>query len=146
MGRWSLLKIMNVESILFVTLWRGCAKQTIFVCFGAKPKTWNWDLGQDRKWGRKGRSEKEETASWKKEPTGGSWRQARQKGSWQSTPDSRRDQSAWDRVLKQVREDQSRWVGIFSSFVEISRRMHVSVSLHMQRNAECHNLTFLHLS
>ena len=55
--------------------------------------------------------------------------------SWQSTPDSRRDQSAWDRVQKQVREDQSRWVGIPSSFVEISRRMHVSVSLYMQRNA-----------
>ena len=64
----------------------------------------------------------------------------------QSTSDSRRDQSAWDSVQKQVREDQSRWVGIPSSFVEISRRMHVSVSLHMQRNAECHNLTFLHLS
>ena len=32
------------------------------------------------------------------------------------------------------------------SFVEISRRVHVSVSLHMQRIAVCHNLTFLHLS
>ena len=40
--------------------------------------------------------------SWKKEPREVSWRQARQKGTWQSTPDSRRDQSAWDRF-------QQRW-------------------------------------
>ena len=39
--------------------------------------------------------------SWKKEPTGGSWRRVKERGSRQSTPDSKRDQSVWDRVLLQ---------------------------------------------
>ena len=42
--------------------------------------------------------------SWKKELSAGSWRRARQKGSWQSTPDSRRDHSAWDRVYRCKKE------------------------------------------
>ena len=39
--------------------------------------------------------------SWKKEPREGSWRRATERDSWQSTPDSRRDESAWDSVQKQ---------------------------------------------
>ena len=38
-----------------------------------------------------------------------------------------------------VRENRSRWVGIPSSFVEISLEIHASVSLHMHTgNAECY--------
>ena len=36
-----------------------------------------------------------------KELREGSWRRATEKGSWQSTPGSRRDQSAWERVQHQ---------------------------------------------
>ena len=59
--------------------------------------------------------------------------------SGQSTPDSRSDQSARERESRAVREDRSRWVGIPSSFVEISLEIHASVSLHMHTgNAECY--------
>ena len=45
------------------------------------------------------------------------------------------------------REDRSRWVGIPSSFVEISLEIHASVSLHMHK--EVHSVIespILHLS
>ena len=78
---------------------------------------------------------------------GGSWRRVTERDGWQSTPDSRSDQSALDRVQKQVREDEleSRWVGIPSSFVEISWRMHVSVSLHMKKECRVSQLNLLAL-
>ena len=64
----------------------------------------------------------------------------------QSTPDiwetSRMRQSP-----AAVREDRSRWVGIPSSFVEISLEIHASVSLHMHKGM--HSVTespFLHFS
>ena len=78
-----------------MTLWTGYAKQTIFCCFCAKP---NIGLSsrsrRDRKWARERRSER----SWKKNAE----RQlAKGDAEGQSTPNSRRDQSAWDRVQKQ---------------------------------------------
>ena len=44
---------------------------------------------------------RETRRSWKKEPRGRSWQRATERGSWESTRDSRRDQSAWDRVQQQ---------------------------------------------
>ena len=131
---------------LFVEMWHyvGGPPSRRSLCFGAKPdKGFGFEILTRPEVGREHQSE-----SWMKGPTEGSWRRATGDGEGQleSTPDSRRDQSVWDRVQMQVRKGQSRLVGIPSIFVEISRRMHVSVSLHMQRNAECHNLTFLHLS
>ena len=109
-----------------------------FVCFGAKPK--KGLIPWSSAWPEVGKGTL--VGSWKKEPTGGSWRRARQKGSWESTPDSRSDQSAWDRVQKRwgkASQDES----AFPWLEEISRRMHASVSL---QGMQCHNLTFLHLS
>ena len=64
---------MNVHCNL-VTLWSGCAKQTIFLFVGAKPnKGLNSRSRRDRKWARERQSER----SWKKEPTeriGEGWR------------------------------------------------------------------------
>ena len=46
-----------------------------------------------------------------------------------------------------VREDQSRWVGIPSSFVEISLEIHASVSLHMHKGMQSVTESpFLHLN
>ena len=39
-----------------------------------------------------------------------------------------------------MREDQSRWVGIPSSFVEISLKIHASVSLHMHKDCRVSQL------
>ena len=49
--------------------------------------------------------------------------------------------TSWhERESRQVKEDRSRWVGIPSSFVEISLEIHASVSLHMHKgNAMLHN-------
>ena len=43
-----------------------------------------------------------------------------------------------------VREGQTGWVGIPSSFVEISREIHASVSLLMHRECSVTELPFLH--
>ena len=61
--------------------------------------------------------------------------------SGQSTPDSR--ETSWHEIgSRAVRKDQSRWVGIPSSFVEISQEIHTSVSLHMHiGNAMLHNFS-----
>ena len=57
--------------------------------------------------------------------------------SGQSTPDSR--ETSWHEIgSRAVREDRSRWVGIPSSFVEISLEIHASVSLHMQTGMQCY--------
>ena len=45
-----------------------------------------------------------------------------------------------------VREDLSRWVSIPRGFVEISRRMHINVSLQMHRKCSVTEPPFLHLS
>ena len=55
----------------------------------------------------------------------------------QSTPDSK--ETSWHEIgSRAVREDRSRWVGIPSSFVEISQEIHVSVSLHMHKGMQCY--------
>ena len=121
-----------------VTLCGWSAKQTFpfSVLARNQTKAWACDLRREVDKGmreRVGQKNLEE----------GSWRQQTQSGSWQSTPDSRRDQSAWDRVQKQVGEYQSRWVGIPSSFVEISWRMDVSVRLHMHKECRVSQLNLL---
>ena len=118
---------------------RLSAKQTIPLSFLARNQTKGLDSRsrRDRKLARK------RQRRWTRERREVIWRQATERGSGQSTPVSRRDQSAWDRVQKQVREDQSRWVGIPSSFLEISRRMHVSVSLQMHQECRVSQLNLL---
>ena len=62
---------------------------------------------------------------------------------WPVDTGQQRDQLAWDRVQELVREQQSRWVGIPSSFVEILLEIHASVSLHMHiGNAMLHNFSY----
>ena len=57
--------------------------------------------------------------------------------SGQSTPDSR--ETSWHEIgSRAVREDRSRWVGIPSSFVEISLEIHASISLHMHKGMQCY--------
>ena len=85
-----------------------------------------------------------QSESWKKEPREKSWQRETHSGSWELTPDRRRDQSAWDSPAA-VREDQSRWVGITSSFVEISLENHASVSLHMHKECRVPQLNLLAL-
>ena len=99
---------------------RGCAKQTIFLFVLARNQTKAWarDLRRDRKWGKKGRSERSQ-GSWKKELREGSWRKETQ---WSSQQWSAEGSS-----------EDSGWVGIPSSFVEISLEIHASVSLQMHR-------------
>ena len=63
--------------------------------------------------------------------------------SGQSIPDSRSDQSAWVNPVP-VREGRSRWVGIPTSFVEISLEIHASVSLHMHKEMQCYITPLLH--
>ena len=111
-----------------------------------KQRAKNRNLRRDRKWGEKGRSERSQGSgqgkawegsgqenaregSWKKEPREGSWQRETQRGS--------RRRSA-------VREDQSRWVGIPRSFVQISRKIHVSGSLQMHRKCSVTEPPFLH--
>ena len=101
-----------------------------FVSFGAKP---NKDLSlrsrRDQKWVR------ERVRSETKELRG---RQlAKGDVSGQSTPDSR--ETSWHEIgSRAVRENRSRWVGIPSSFVEISLEIHASVSLHMHKGMQCY--------
>ena len=114
-----------------------CAKQTIFLLVLARNQTKAWarDLQRDRKWVR----ERE------KELDKGTQREGSAKGDaeWQSTPDSRRDQSAWDgskssegRPVKM--SQHSSWL------VEILQNSYTSAIVYRcTRNAECHNLTFL---
>ena len=64
-------------------------------------------------------------------------RLAKSDASGQSTPDSR-ETSRHEIGLKAVREVRSRWVGIPSSFVEISLEIHASVSLHMHKGMQCY--------
>ena len=57
--------------------------------------------------------------------------------SGQSTPDSR--ETSWHVIgSRAVREDRSRWVGIPSSFVEISLEIYVSASLLMHKGMQCY--------
>ena len=82
-------------------------------------------------------------------------------GRRESKMGSRRDQSAWDRFQaqwgRQARwvcspesttvsneEDGQRWVGIPSTFVEISWKIYVSVSLQMRRDCNVTEPPFLH--
>ena len=60
-----------------------------------RQRVWTQDLNATRS------RRRTPVGSWKKEPREVSWWRARQNGSWQSTPDSRRDQSAWERVQHQ---------------------------------------------
>ena len=80
-----------------MTQCRWSAKQTIPLSVLARNQTkgleWNRDLRQDRKWGRKVRSQRSEGSeqgnanreSWKKEPTEDNWRRVTQRGSRQRT-------------------------------------------------------------
>ena len=62
----------------------------------------------------------------------------------QSTPDSR--ETSWHEIgSRAVRVDRSRWVGIPSSFVEISLEVHASVSLHMHKGMQCYMTPLLAL-
>ena len=64
--------------------------------------------------------------------------------SGQSTPDSR-ETSRHERESRAVKEDRSRWIGIPSSFVEISLEIHASVSLHMHKGMQCYITPLLSL-
>ena len=95
-----------------------------FDCFGAKPnKGLSLRSRRDRKW--------------VKELGEVSWRRVTRVGSRHRTAEV----ASWHEIgSRAVREDRSRWVGIPSSFVEISLEIHVSVSLHMHiGNAMLHN-------
>ena len=117
-----------------------CQADDLFVYFGAKPKK---DLSsrsrRDRKWAKERRSER----SWKKElkeGVGEGWcRGTVDTGQQKRLAGMRQSPGA-------VREDQSRWISIPRGFVEISRRMHVSVSLQMHRECSVTEPPFLHLS
>ena len=95
-------------------MWLGRQADDLFVCFGAKPKrrAWTRDLRRYRKWRRKGRFERRQTA----EET--SWREIV-------------DQGTDGQQKEAVREDIQKWVGIFSSFVKVSRKIHAYDSLQM---------------
>ena len=96
----------------------------LFVCFGAKPK--------------KGLSSRSRRAQcWAKERQSGCWkkelREAVGEGWCRRTVDNGQQ---WGR--------QSRWVGIPSSFLEISREIHASISLQMYRECSVMEPPFLH--
>ena len=55
--------------------------------------------------------------------------------SGQSIPDNR--ETSWHEIgSRAVREDRSRWVGIPSSFVEISLEIHTNISLHRHKGMQ----------
>ena len=114
-----------------VTRRRWSAKQTIPLSVLARnQRVLDSGSRRYRKW------VKEHKRNWTKGLREGSWRRVTRVASRHRTAEvtSRHER---ERESRAVKEDRSRWVGIPSSFVEI----HASVSLHMQRNAECHNLT-----
>ena len=75
-----------------------------------------------------------------KELTEGSWRSVMQVASRHWTAEV----TSWHEIgSRAVREGQSRWVGIPSSFVEISLEIHASVSLHLHKGMQCYITPFL---
>ena len=101
----------------------------LFVCFGAKQNKGLSSRSSTRPEGGKGTPVRELEK--------GTQRRQLAKGDseGQSTTVSRR---------KHVREGQSGWVGIPSSFVEISLEIHASVSLLMHRRCSVTEPPFLH--
>ena len=139
-----------------VTLCGWSAKQTIplSVLAGNKTKAWVGDLQRDLKWARERQRRELEKGTQKRQLAKGD-------AEGQSATDSRRDQSgeiesrgseedrqdefvALSQQRSAMREDQSRWVGIPSSFVEITRKMHVSVTLQMHWECSVTEPLFMH--
>ena len=53
--------------------------------------------------------------------------------------------TSWHEIgSRAVRDDRSGWVGIPSSFVEVSLEIHASVSLHMHKGMQCYITPLLH--
>ena len=109
-------------------------------CFGTKPdKGFGLKISMWPEVGKERQSESETKGLRRRQLVNGD-------ASGQSTPDSRSEQPAWVSPVP-VKEDQSRWVGIPSSFVEILLEIYASVSLHMHKGM--HSVTespFLYLS
>ena len=124
-------------SLRTVTLCRWSAKQTIPLFVLARNQTKARARDLDASGSRKGRPEELDKGTHRRQLAKGD-------ASGQSTPDSRSDQSACVSPVP-VREDRSRWVGIPSSFVEISLEIHVSVSLHMHKGMQCYITPLLHI-
>ena len=118
----------------------GCPLSRRSLCFDAKP---NKGLGsrsrRDQKWAQERRSERSGKKKLR-EGVGEGWRRGAVDTGQQKRPVGMRQSPG------AVREDQSRWVSIPRSFVEISRRMHISVSLQMHRECSVTEPTFLYLS
>ena len=101
-----------------------CQADDPFVCFGMKPnKGLSPRSRHDWKWVR------ERETSWKTEPREVSWQRVTRVASRHRTAEL---------TSQHEREDQSRWVGIPSSFVEISQEIHASVSLDMHKGMQCY--------
>ena len=117
----------------------GCAKQTIFLLVLPRNQTKAWarNLRRDRKWVRERERELKRGTQRK--------RLAKGDAEWQSTPDSRRDQSAWDRVQdgegRPVKMSQhSSWL------VEIlQKKLHISDSLQMLKECRVSQLKLIAL-
>ena len=103
-----------------VTLCRWSAKQTIPLSVLARNQTKAWARDLNTRGVGQGNSEK---------AVGEGWRE------WLVDTGHLRDQS--DEIgSRAVREDRSRWVGIPSSFVEISLEIHASISLRMHKGMQ----------
>ena len=115
---------------LFVTLRRWSAKQTIPLTVLARNQTKAWARDLDATGSRKGTPVEVGKRNSKK-AVGKEWPVDTGEQKW---PVRMRESPV------PVKEDRSRWVGIPSSFVEISLEIHASVSLHMHKgNATLHN-------
>ena len=84
--KWYMQMSVTVESVgdsegqsqsqLAVTAWHYVGgppsrrSLRLFWC-ETKQRAWTWDLRRDRKWGRKGRSERSQRSSWKRNPERG---------------------------------------------------------------------------
>ena len=95
------------------TIWLVHQADDLFVCFGAKPKqrAWTRDLPCNRKWRRKGRSEKRQ-GELTKEPREGSRQRTAEETSRREIAVQGKD----GQQKEAVREDSQRWVDIRSGF------------------------------
>ena len=129
----------------YVTIVLGvcvCVRRSddLFVCFGAKPKqrAWGRDLPLDRKWRRRGRSQKGQKVSWRKKMERGRWKLSAEVGRrrWKQSREGSQQKSE-KRLLRpddrrRGREKMSAWL---VAFVEVLRKIHAGDSLQM--HGEC---------
>ena len=122
-----------------MTLWSGCAQQTIILFVLARNQTKGLESRSPT------RPELGKGTPVRELKRGTHWKQLA-KGDAVAVDNGQQKRPVGMREGPgAVREDQSIWVSIPRGFVEISRRMRISVSLQMHRKCSVTELPFLHL-